>query len=399
MRSGFLKVALGVLALLTTQTAFSQANLIARLQPGANPALLAYQYGVRFIEKAPAAPFFLFTVPAGLDPNTVQLAMAANPNVVWVEDDLQLDCPENVSGGKGGTIGAINDRNNGYALNANLFAQIGFDRNFTLQWGRPIRIAILDTGLGPNLTSLWSRAVARYNAVEPGTMPLDVPRATDSNKNGKLDEGVGHGTFVAGIIDQVSPKSLLVVCRVADSDGVSTAWRLIKGISYSVAVGAEVANISLGSPTAVPALGDVVEWAETSGMLVIAAAGNENRDLVYDPASLSNAIAVTGVDGADHKAVFANFNRKIQTCAPATGIRSYGTGTNMVIWSGTSFAAPFVSGGVIECLRHLPARIPAATLGHRVGLSGVNIDNLNPNYRRALGLRLWLPDLWLKIRG
>lgn len=388
-----------MLLTLASAGAYGQVNLIARLHPGANPALIAYQYGIQYKEKAPAAPFYLFFVRAGLDPEAIQLQMATNPNVAWVEDDLKLESPEGVSGGKGGTVGAINDRNNGYALNAGVFNQIGFYKPFTLQWGRPVRIALLDTGLAPNLTSLWSRAVARYNAVEPGTLPLDVARRTDSNLNGKYDEGVGHGTFVAGLIDQISPKSLLVIARVADSDGVSSAWRLIKGLSYSVAVGAEVANISLGSPGNVPALSDVIEWAQLNGTLVIAAAGNENRDMVYDPAGISKVLAVTGVDGADRKAVFSNFHGKIESCAPATGLRSYGIGPNMVIWSGTSFAAPLVSGAVIECLRHLPAKMSVEVLFDRVEASGMNIDALNPGYQGHLGRRLWLPDLWLKIKG
>lgn len=388
-----------LLMLMASAGAYGQVNLIARLQPGANPALLAYQYGIQYKEKAPAAPFYLFFVRAGLDASAIQLQMATNPNVVWVEDDLELEMPESVSGGKGGTVGAINDRNNGYALNAGVFSQIGFNKPFTLQWGRPTRIAILDTGLSPNLTSLWAKAVARYNAVEGGSVPLDVPRNTDSNGNGIVDEGVGHGTFVAGIIDQVSPRSLLVIARVADSDGISSAWRLIKGISYSVACGAEVANISLGSPSQVPALSDVIEWAKLSGMIVVAAAGNENQDMVYDPAGLSKVLAVAGVDATDRKAVFSNYRNKVESSAPATGIKSYGTGTNMVIWSGTSFAAPFLSGGIIECLRHLPQRLNVDLLFSRVEVSGTNIDALNPNYQGKLGRRVWLPDLWLKIKG
>lgn len=384
-------------ALLASTLGLAQVNLIARLEPNANPKSVAHLAAVRYVEKAPGAPFFLFEVPAGADVHEAMVRLQSNPLVVWVEDDPQIEMPEHHSGGKGGTIGSINDRSTAYALNANTLRQIGFDVSFAQLPGRPVRIAILDTGLAPSLTQMWSRAVARYNAVESGQMPLDVPRGQDTSGNSIPDEGVGHGTFVAGLVDQISPRSLLVIARVADSDGISTAWRLIKGLSYSVAVRAEVANISLGAVNGIPALSDVIEWATQSGMFVVAAVGNNNLDRINYPARVSKVLSVTGVDELDIKAVFANYEGKVDSCAPATGILSYGPDNNMMVWSGTSFAAPMVSAGIIEGLRHTPRRAEFEWLLARVRSSGHNIDGLNPRYSGELGRRLWLPDLWKRI--
>lgn len=386
------------LMVLANASAFAQSNLIARLRPGANPTQLAQQFGVTFSEKAPGGPFYLFVVPAGVDPHTVQVAMATHADVAWVEDDPAISMPEQVGGGKGSSVAVVNDRGKAYAQNTGALAQIGFSTSFASVIGRTVKVAVLDTGITPDCAILWAKVVGKYNAVE-NTLPYDVKRGTDSDGDGVFDEGFGHGTFVAGLVDQMSPSSKLVIVRVADSDGNSSAWRLVKGIAFAVYNGAEVANISLGSQAAIPALTDVFEWARLGGMLVVAAAGNGNLNSVDNPAGLTKAVAVTGLDAFDHKAVFANYRNKIESCAPATGLKSYGPYGRMMIWSGTSFASPLVAGSIAECLRHKAGKVDAAALFDKVKLSGIPVDDLNPNYRNELGLKLWIPDLWAKIQS
>ena len=388
-----------IVAIAATALGSAQANLIARLRPGANPTAIAQQYGITFREQAPDAPFYLFFVPAPLDVHVIQAQMLTNANVIWAEDDANLVMPESAGGGRGSTVAVINDRGRAQAANTGALAQVGFSRAFTQTAGRLVRIAILDTGLAPSGTPLWSKTAAQYNAIDGQGMAYDMARGVDSNQNSIPDEGVGHGTFVAGVVDQLSPYSRLVIVRVADSDGNATAWSLIKGVSFAVKSGCEVGNISLGSADAVPALGDVLEWARLNGVFFIAAAGNENRNMLYDPAGISKVLAVTGIDRFNIKATFANYNGDIESCAPATGILSYGPRGQMMVWSGTSFAAPFVSGALVECLRHLPTKINPEAIYSRIKDSGRSVNNVNPNYRNELGLKLWIPDLWSKIRA
>lgn len=377
----------------------AQGLLISRLRPGANPTAIAQQYGITYKDWAPNAPFYLYFVPPPLNVHTVQAAMMTNPDVVWAEDDARVTMPESVGGGKGGTVAVINDRGRAQAANAGALTQVGFSQAFTQSAGRLVRIAVLDTGLSPSCSILWAKTAAQYNAIGSQGMAYDMARGVDSNANGVPDEGVGHGTFVAGVIDQLSPSSRLVVVRIADSDGNATAWSLIKGISYAVKTGCEVANISMGSSRAIPALGDVLEWARLSGTFCVAASGNENAEMVYDPAGISKVLAVTGIDSRNVKATFANYEGKIEACAPAVGIRSYGPLGQMMIWSGTSFAAPFVSGALVECLRHFSVRVDTATIYGVLKSSGKSVDDVNPNYRKKLGLKLWIPDMWDKLRA
>ena len=191
--------------------------------------------------------------------------------------------------------------------------------------------------------------------------------------------------MVAGIVDQVSPQSQLIIARVADSDGAATTWRLIKGLAFAAVNGAEIANVSLGTLSQIPAMADVIDWTTTQNLTVVAAAGNNaTNDLCY-PARVRNAIAVGGLTATNTRASFSNWDRKIGVSAPAVGIASYDWTGNITIWSGTSFATPMVSGAIAEYLRFsrrtgTPSRISSALKS-----SVTNIDALNPANRRSLG--------------
>lgn len=379
-------------------TAAQSAQIICHLTPGTYPTTIANKYGLTLADRSIVGEFYLMNPVGTTDIHVAETLMRTDPAVLWAEDDQSMSMPEGVGGGKGSTTSVVNDRARAYALNLHAFQQVGADQLFMAQTGRLVRIGVLDTGLSQNCGFLWSKVSSSYNVVDTG-MPYDVGHGTDSNANGLRDEGVGHGTFVAGILDQMSPASKLIIVRVADSDGNTTAWRLVKGIAFAVATQAEVINISMGSIANIPAMTDILEWTNTKGVLVVAAAGNNGQKLLLNPAGITKAVAVTGVDGNDVKAPFSNYLGKIEACAPATGVLSYGVGGTLLPWSGTSFATPFVAGGVAECLRHLPVRVLPRTLQSAVQSTGANINAANPLYKNMLGRRLWMPGLWNALKG
>lgn len=370
----------------------AQDRLIVRLQDAVNAYSVAASHHVQVLDRTLDGPFAYYLTPIGSVKATVVAQLRADSRVVWVEDDAALDSPENQSGGKGSTVAVVNDRNTLYGFNAGMLTKISFSTVRATTPGRPVRIAVLDTGLARRSFNLWSRVVASANYVEAGASAYDQPKGTDSNQNGTPDEGVGHGTFVTGLIDQVAPLCPLVVVRVADSDGRATAWRIVKGLAFAVAKGCEVANVSLGSDVGVPALTDTIEWAEARGLLVVAAAGNANLDRVYYPGRISKVTCVSGVDHLDRKASFANYEGKVDTSAPATGLKSAWIDGTSVIWSGTSFAAPLVAGGIADCLRRRPKAF-VTDLQSVASKAGDGINAINPAYNQELGVRLNLLKL------
>lgn len=371
----------------------SQAGtIVCQLEPKASAKAVATDFGVVFVDQTIGAPFALYRTRPGQDEELIQTKMRLDPRVLWSEDNIEVVSPEGSGAGKGSTIAAIGDRNDLYTLNDAWLQQIHFNQTLAEAPGRTVRVAVLDTGLSPLQLGLWTKTVAWLNVVEPKLRPYDVPTMTDSNGNNDRDEAVGHGTMIAGIIDQIAPLTDLVIVRVADSDGVSTAWSLIKGIAFAVTTHSEVANISLGSLADIPALSDVLSWAQHRGLTVVAPVGNNSVENIMSPASISEVIGVAGVTEFDTKASFSNWHHSVRQSAPATGIKSFWWDGTLGVWSGTSFASPMVAAGIADVLRRRPVMKPDDIISI-VRRSGDNIDPLNPAFEDSLGLRLNLQDL------
>jgi hypothetical protein len=359
-------------------------QFVVRLAPGAGAAKLAQKYGLSLLSITAQAPFALYEVPSSTDAEALQTTMNADPMVVWVEDNSQVGTPEG-TGIKGTTLPAIGGRSKEVVANTNALSQINWNKDLAALGGRLVKVAILDTGLSANQTFLWNRVVGNANFIESGQLADDKPLGYDSNGNGVVDEAVGHGTMVASIVNQISPRSRLLVARVADSDGNATAWSVIQGLAFAVAHGAEVANLSIGSPDQVFALSDVMDWCEKRNLLVVSGAGNANRSRVYFPARISKIVCVAGLDQNNKKASFSNYESAVDVSAPAVGIVGQWWDGHLGVWSGTSFAAPMVAASIIEALRKTPGPKPVATLRSAVESSVKNIDPLNSDYHGKLG--------------
>ncbi|MBS1713880.1 MAG: S8 family serine peptidase [Armatimonadetes bacterium] len=373
--------------------AAAQGRIITQLQPGHSREELPLLFPVSVQDWTPEAPFVLLEALPGNDVHAVQQAMRDRPDVVvFAEDDQDLTAPENVGAGKGGTVAAVFDPGGAYEENKGLFAQIRWKPNLAPLTGRPVKVAVLDTGVSKASKYLRIRTVAAANFAPDRNDPFDLPSGSDSNGNGTPDDAVGHGSMVTGLIALMAPYAQIVVARVADSDGDSSAWALVRGLAYSCAQGAEVVNISLGKDGGVPALSNVIEgWVEPNGVLVVAAAGNDAVDKANSPARLSKSISVAGLDADDVKAPFSNWDGNMSLCAPCVGVRSVWWDGSMGLWSGTSFASPLVAGSLANALRQRPVRLAPIQLElFRDVLSqvGTDVDRKNRDYRGRLGLKL-----------
>ncbi len=369
-------------------------DLIVKLTLGASASKIALKYGLNILDYGYRAPFVLFETRTGENLSTIMQQMATDPTIQWVEDDDNCGTAEVQQ--KGSTIGAVGDRNALYAQNKRLLTQVHFSSTVAALPGRLLKVAVLDTGLSPHQPALWSKTVWSINMVEPHSKAWDIPHHTDSNGDGIPDEGTGHGTMVAGIIDQISPQSKLIVIRIADSDGTTTAWRIIKGLTYAAGQGAEVANISLGSRREIPALGDVLDWTEQQGLLVVAPVGNDAQSQSEYPAKLDQVLSVAGLEPTDVKAQFSNWDPGTVACAPATGVKSYWWDGTMGVWSGTSFSSPILAATVAEGLRQSGKRAPEL-LRSLARSTGVNIDKYNPTFAGNLGTLVFFTRLVDKI--
>ncbi len=232
-------------------------------------------------------------------------------------------------------------------------------------------VAIIDSGI--RLThedlvgSLWTNSseVASNGIDDDGNGVIDdVHGLNVIESSGNPGDDNGHGTQVAGIVGAVGNNAIgisgvswtarLMAIKFLDADGMGTTSDAITSIDYAIAEGASVINASWGSDARSIALESAISRAADAGVLMVAAAGNEARNIdvspVY-PASYdsSNIIAVAATDRNGHLAEFSNWGRSsVILGAPGVSILSTAAENDdayMTI-SGTSAAVPFVTGAV-----------------------------------------------------
>lgn len=251
--------------------------------------------------------------------------------------------------------------------------------------GAGITIAVLDTGVAYTHPGLAGHLVAGYDFI-------------DNDSSAAEEQGGvawGHGTHVAGIIARVAPDSKIMPVRVLDANGSGTTLLLAYGIDWAVQNGADVINLSLGAEFDSEVLMQTIAQAQAAGVVVVAAAGNENRSGAEYPASYAGVIGVTavfpaGAGGAASfaKADFANYGADlVDLAAPGVGVVSTIVGPNglgYAAWSGTSMAAPFVSGAAALVRQSDPALSPAEVEG-LLEQHALSLDAANPGYRGQLG--------------
>ena len=380
------------IALLIAAHASADWRMIVRLKPGASMAdaqASAANMGGSVVDSTPNAPFVLLSLPS--DPFvyfSAQLQMALGVvDVLWSGDDVALWNTEAVA--RGATIGVFKTgsatplRESLQTENRTSLTQVNWSPSVAGSPGRTVKVAILDNGLSHDMTPLWSKVDASYDVF--GGTADDVPMGRDTNGDGLYDGVTGHGTMVAGLIDAVAPNVRLIVAKVADSDGKASAWNLIKGLAFAVSQGAEIANVSLGSATPVPAFADAAGWAQSRGLLVVAAIGNAGSSNAWYPARNTQALCVAGLDSNDVKTSFSNYDAKAAVCAPAFDLVGPSWNGSLIRWSGTSFASPFVAAAIAEGLRHTTPKTSTEIFA-AVSASGRSIDGLNaPAYRGKLG--------------
>ncbi len=214
--------------------------------------------------------------------------------------------------------------------------------------GRGVTVAIIDTGVSKVPDLEQTEFVKGYDFVN------DKENADDDN---------GHGTHVAGTVAQstnnnygvagVAYEAKIMPLKVLASSGGGTITDIAESIRFAADHQADVINMSLGGGGESQIMKDAIEYAHSKGVVIVAAAGNENNDSASYPARYARVISVAATDAQNEKAEFSNYGAGVDIAAPGGGHGSkiwqetIDPETNTPVISGfqgTSMAAPHVAG-------------------------------------------------------
>ncbi|MDP3789057.1 MAG: S8 family peptidase, partial [Candidatus Omnitrophota bacterium] len=280
-----------------------------------------------------------------------------------------------------------------------------------------IVVAVIDTGVDYTHRdindNMWKN-LAELNGVP----------AVDDDGNGYVDDiygydfcnylkprdsdpidDAGHGTHVAGIIAAEGNNGLditgicwntkIMALKFLDSNGWGQVSDAVDAFYYAANNGARITSNSWGGGRYSQTAQDAINYAHDQGLVMMAAAGNDNLSSLQYPACYDNMIAVSATNSNDGKAPFSNYGTWIDVAAPGVHILSLrANGTSMgtiyddytTIASGTSMACPQASGlaaliysfhpeftneQVRQVLRHTTDAPPAGT-NQYIGTGRIN---------------------------
>ncbi len=168
----------------------------------------------------------------------------------------------------------------------------------------------------------------------------------------------GHGTMVMGIIHLVAPTAQLLPLKAFHSDGTASLSDILRAIYYGVQNGANAINMSFDTKTSSTELQKALDYANQSAVICAASAGNDGmQEIVYPAALQTDVMGVASTTNQDTRSSFSNYgNAIVWVAAPGESVvTTYPFDTYAAGW-GTSFSAPFVSGGA-ALLRNLKSTI------------------------------------------
>ncbi len=204
-------------------------------------------------------------------------------------------------------------------------------------------IGIVDTGVDwkhPDLyANIWHNPTWQNDAATtPGdSIGWDFGGLTGTPDNNPMEDKPFHGTAVAGVASAVTNNNYGIAgigynCKImpvkaaqgniTDASGNPYIVYGFEGIMYAVDHGAKVVNCSWGGGGYSNYEQSVVDYALSKGTLIVAAAGNDNSNEDFYPASYKGVLAVAATDQNDVRASFSNYAANVSVCAPGVSIYS-----------------------------------------------------------------------------
>jgi subtilisin family serine protease len=238
-------------------------------------------------------------------------------------------------------------------------------------------VAVIDTGVDPNhpvlapvlLTgydftrkqpgaSEWLDVTGTQTGIQSSSNETQQPAQVQQSTVAVLDQSTvavldgtpyvafGHGTMTSGLVHLVAPKAQILPLKAFSANGTGNLSNIIAALYYAVQHNANVVNMSFDLSTPSPALSKAISYANQAGVVLVAAAGNENTSArVYPAAFNGSVVGVASTTDYDTRSSFSNYGTAdVWIAAPGENVISTYPGGTYASASGTSFSSPMVAG-------------------------------------------------------
>jgi len=346
--------------------------------PQAACAALEAQFGAERVRYLRSSGAIALRLPPGKNVDAVLGAFRASPHVEYAVHDHYLRISVIPNDPEFEVLWAWHNEGQTFGKpDADIDAPEGWDIRTDAS---EVIVAVIDTGVDYTHEDLWANIWVNLGEIPGNGIDDDGNGFVDDYRGYNFCSGAnpgpdpmdehGHGTHVAGIIGAMGNNDV-GVCGVAwsvrimplrfmDASGQGLESDAAAAIEYAVMMGAHILNNSYGGPDYSEPLLAAIQYANSAGVLFVAAAGNDGLDNELIPSypanyDVPNVISVAATDNLDQICWFSNYSvNLVHVAAPGDGLYSTWPGNDYAFLSGTSMSAPVVCGVAALVKAHEP---------------------------------------------
>jgi len=323
-------------------------ELIVRLKPGANIDDIARALGAKVTGRIPGLNAYRLQFTDAASADAARQELAGDSNVTSVDSNYAVDPPPTA-----------------IPLASAGLPPIQLQLNPPDSNGKVI-VGLIDTAvqpLGNDLDKflLKSISVAGDANPEPG-LPAHGTSMFENILRSISSVSGGNSSVQVISVDVYGPNT------------TSSTFDVAQGIVQAVNNGANVINLSLGSPGGSPLLESVIQQVKQHGDVVVAAAGNDGSPEMYYPAAYPGVLSVAASSAPGQLAPYSNYGPFIDLMAPGNGIVYFNDQAWLV--TGTSASSAYVTGVVAGTANS--QRLSVADAGQLISSSS-SLQFVRPN--------------------